>query len=108
MPRRRNPSEAFGTKFEVALQELSTEFLRSAGFRHAATRGAEREVPVQDFLRRHLPATYRVGKGEVVDVYDDHSPQLDVVVYDALRNYALLDGDSLLLPAEALLVSIEV
>ncbi len=82
------PAQAFGSKFEAALKRFSVEFLESEGFQHAATRGIEREGPVRDFFRKHLPDVYAVASGEVVDKYNTHSPRLDVIIYNCLRNYA--------------------
>jgi len=106
--RQKKPTPTFETVFVGALQELAAEFLKSSGFQHAGTKGTEREVPVQEFFRSHLPATYSVAKGEVVDLRDSKSPQLDLMIYDRLRNHAFYSGDSQILPAEALLASIEV
>ena len=106
--RRRPPVGAFVSKFELALQQLSIEFLKSSAFQHAVSKGTERERTVQAFLREHLPQTFAIASGEVVDVYDSHSPQIDVLIYDALRNYAFFSGASVVLPAEALLASVEV
>lgn len=108
MKRRAKPSVAFASRFELALQQLSVDFLDSAEVKHAATKGSEREEPVRQFFRDRLPETFRVATGEVVDRFDNRSPQLDVMIYDGLRNYAFRSGASIVLPSEALLVSIEV
>lgn len=102
------PLSPFREKFESALKEFSAGFLKSDGFQHALTKGEQREVPVQDFFREHLPNMYEVTSGEVVDLNEDHSPQLDLLIYDHLRNFPFYSGDAVILPAEALLVSVEV
>ena len=51
---------------------------------------------------------YAVTGGEVIDLNENHSPQLDLLVFDKLRNFAFYSGNAVLLPAEALLVSIEI
>lgn len=106
--RRRPTTRTFSSKFANALQRFSVEFLESAAFRDAATKGAEREKPVQEFLQAHLPGAFAVARGEVVDHFDNHSQQLDVMVFNSARNYAFIAGSSVLLPAEALLASVEV
>jgi len=108
MARRGLASKTFGSKFEAALKRFSVEFLESAAFKDAATKGSERELPVQDFLRAHLPGAFSVQRGEVVDRFDNHSQQLDIMLFNSARNYAFLTGASALLPAEALLASVEV
>jgi len=106
--RRHRPTVAFGSRFEVGLQQLSVDFLDSAEVKHALSKGLERETPVRQFLQDRLPETFRVATGEAVDRFDRRSPQLNVMIYDGLRNYAFRSGASIILPAEALLVSIEV
>ena len=104
----KEPISAFGGKFEPALRQFSADFLKSQRFKHAQTKGVEREVPVQEFFREHLPGAYEVTSGEVVDLKENHSPQLDLLIYDKLRNFSFYSGQSAILPAEALLVSLEV
>jgi hypothetical protein len=106
--RRIEPSAAFGSKFGAALGSLSAAFLASSSFQHALTKGIERERPVRELFETHLPACYKVVSGEAVDSRDHHSPQLDVMIFDGNRNFAFNSEESYLLPAEALLVSVEV
>jgi hypothetical protein len=65
-------------------------------------------VVVRELFEEHLPTTFTVAGGEAVDLFQSHSPQLDVVIFDSSRNFAFYEGNSVILPAEALLVSIEV
>jgi hypothetical protein len=44
----------------------------------------------------------------VVDQFNVAGPQLDVLVFDQTRNFSFSDGEVCILPAEALLASIEV
>jgi len=104
----REPSEVFALKFRAAVLQFSADFLKTDGFKHALTKGEERELPVQQFLRANLPETFGVERGEVVDPYGSHGPQLDVIVFDRLRNIPVHAGGSALVPAEALLASVEV
>jgi hypothetical protein len=87
---------------------MASRLLKSTSFRHAVTKGSEREIPVQDFLKENLPGMYQVVKGEVVDLFEKHSPQLDVMIFDGQRNFAFYSGESCILPAEAFLVGIEI
>jgi hypothetical protein len=106
--RRPEPTEAFGGSFEAAVRQIASQFLKSDRFKHAVSKGAEREAPIRDLFREHLPSCFSVTQGEIVDIRDEHSPQLDAIIYDSSRNFAFYSGASAILPAEALLVSIEV
>lgn len=101
-------SPPLGKSIQSATLQFAADFLKSDSFKHGATKGAEREGPIQEFLRHRLPSAFRVDKGEVVDLLGNTSPQADALVSDGLRNFPLVDGDSVILPAEALLVVVEV
>lgn len=105
---RREPADVFALKFRAAAIQFSADFLKTDGFRHALTKGEEREAPVQRFLRENLPSGFGIERGEAVDPLGAHSPQLDAMLFDRLRNIPVHAGGSTLLPAEALLASVEV
>jgi hypothetical protein len=105
---RKTPVPVFGSGFKAALREFAAELQKSADFKHALSKGEGREVVVQDFFSSHLPEAFGVAKEEVVDTGGRSSPQLDVMIFDKARNFAFYGGLSKILPAEALLVSIEV
>jgi len=102
------PTQVFSNSIAAAALELASKFLKSESFSHLGSRGSEREIPVQNFFKENIPAVYNVVKGEVVDLDEQHSPQLDVMIYDSTKNFAFYEGENYILPAEALLVSIEV
>jgi hypothetical protein len=102
------PADALSAKFEAAILQFSAEFLRTEGFQHALTKGEQREEPVREFLRQNLPDVFGVATGEVLDSLGAHSPQLDVLVFDRIRNFPVHRGSAAILPAEALLASFEV
>jgi len=106
--RNSKPNAAVTKTIQAAVLEVVSGFLRSGGFHHTGTIGTERENPVQKFFKEHIPGKFTVCRGEAVDLHEKHSPQMDVIIFDSQNNYAFVSGDSLLLPAEALLVSIEV
>ena len=106
--RRNTPVAVLKDGFEAAVISLGAEFLRSAAFQHALTKGEQREKPVQQFFRDHLPEAFRVDSGEVVDISGRTGPQLDVMVSDKLRNFPIFSDAAIILPAEALLVSVEI
>ena len=96
------PADALSQKFSAAILQFSADFLKTKGFKHALTKGEQREAPVQDFLRQNLPDVFGVAAGEVIDSLGTHSPQLDVLVFDRIRNFPVHRGSAVILPAEAL------
>lgn len=103
-----NPQETFKTKFESALHDIIGKFIATKPFKHSLTKGEEREDPLINFLEANLPNTYSVVKGEIVDSKNNSSQQLDIMIYDNSRNIPFYSGGHFILPAEALLASIEV
>lgn len=95
-------------KFEASLLEMMAAFKKTDAFKHAQTKGNEREMPVRMLLTENLPACYKAVGGEVIDIKGSASGQIDAIVYNHHRNAAFLSGDSHILPAEAPLVTIEV
>ena len=93
---------------QSALLRFAADFLESDAFKHAQTKGNEREDPVREFLRQRLPAAFRVDGGEVIDLFGNTSPQADLLVSDRQRNFPLVEGSSVILPVEAVLVVVEV
>lgn len=106
--RNENPNPTFSNKFEAALQSFSTSFLKTQPFLHALTKGEQREIPILDFFQEHLPTGYKVVSGVVIDKFNKQSPQLDLMIYDGSRNFALYSETASILPAEALLGSVEI
>jgi len=103
-----DPQEALRSKFESAVYTITGHFFETAIFKHSLTKGEERENPLIKFLTDNLPKTYSVVKGEVVDINNSSSTQLDIMIYDNSRSIPFYIGDHCILPAEALLASIEV
>jgi len=103
-----SPVQPVGVAFEAAVQALSADFLASSTFQHALTKGEDRETPVRDFFRQNLPRAYAVVKGEAIDLEERHTPQLDLMIYNQMKNFPFHGGDSELIPAEALLAAVEV
>jgi len=97
----------FVDKFSVQIDRFGLKIRETKNIGHKASKGTERELSIREFFRELLPDTYEAGTGEVVDLFDKRSPQLDVVIFDKAKNVPLLKGGSLVLPAEALLSSIE-
>lgn len=98
----------FVVKFGVALDYFSLKVRETAHIRHAGSKGTERELDVQSFMESLLPDIFAAKKGEVVDMKGNKSPQMDVIIYDKQKNFPFYNGDIVVIPAEALLSSIEV
>lgn len=107
--RKYDPHSEFNTKFVAAAGNMLTKYTETKAFKHPSTKGTERENILIKFLEENLPKVFSVVKGEAVDIYNNGSRQLDVMIYDNSRNIPFCMGkDSYLLPAEALLAVIEV
>lgn len=100
--------KALKTKFESSIRKMMNHFFESQSFNHALTKGEEREVPFINFLSTNLPSVYSAVNGEVIDLSETSSPQLDVMLFDSSKNIPFYSGEKTILPAEALLASIEV
>ncbi len=98
----------FVDKFGTAIAYFSLKIRETANIKHTGSKGTEREINLEKFFDGLLPNSYSARKGEVVDLKGQKSPQLDLVIFDCMKNFPLYDGDSIVLPAEALLASIEV
>jgi hypothetical protein len=98
----------FVDKFGTALAYFSLKVRETANIKHAGAKGTERELNLVTFIDGLLPNSYQARKGEVVDLNGRKSPQLDVVIFDAIKNFPLYSGETVVLPAEALLASVEV
>lgn len=106
--RKYEPQVTYNTKFEGAVYDIIGHYVKTKVINHSLTKGEEREDPLIEFLQTNLPKTYSVVKGEVVDKYNDSSPQMDIMIYDNSRNIPFYSGGHYILPAEALLASIEI
>lgn len=93
-----------------AEEELAAAFRKAeASFQHMGDRGDARESAVRSFLTDQLPARFVVSAGEVLDAAGNVSGQTDVVIYDGLNTRPLFTTNGIaLLPAEALLATVEV
>ncbi len=102
------PQTILKSKFESAVYDIVGKFVKTKMINHSLTKGEEREDPLIEFLTENLPKIYSVVKGEVVDIKNISSPQIDIMIYDNSRNIPFYSEGSYILPAEALLASIEV
>ena len=103
---RRSPF--LNTRFGAAVEEFGIALKKSSSIAHRGNKGSSREESLRQFFRERIPKAYAVTEGEVVDLNGLVSPQLDLMFYDQSANFALNTDQSSILPAEALLASVEV
>ena len=103
-----------GAKFQVVLQgaedSLWTSFKQARLYEQRGDIGDSREDALALFLRERLPSRFTIASGEVVDTNGNQSGQTDILIYDSGATSPLLahGKTNVLLPAEALLATVEV
>lgn len=95
-------------RFSTAIKEIGLAFVKSATITHRGNKGTAREDALKAFFVERLPSKYAVTEGEVVDILGNTSPQMDLMFYDQSVDFALYAESTSILPAEALLATIEV
>lgn len=101
-------SPFLNARFKAAVGEFGTALLKTGSISNPGNKGSAREEALRKFFGERLPAKYAVAEGEVVDLNGKNSPQLDIMFYDQSTNFTLNSESTNILPAEALLASIEV
>jgi len=103
-----NANPKFASKFEEAMHNFIGVFIGSKEFNHSLTKGEQREIPLKNFLIKALPSNFEIKSGEVVDCFNSSSPQIDLMIYDKSKTIEFFNSDAAIIPAESLLISIEV
>lgn len=95
--------------FVYAARKLRTDYEEACVEPHPAQRGEEREDLLATFLAARLPRRLGLAKGHCIDLRDQCSPQLDLMVYDALQTvvYRPSSGGTFI-PYDSLLGWVEV
>lgn len=96
--------------FNDAAKKLRAEFeyIRTTN-PHPGEKGAEAENVVRDFLNHHLPQRFRATSGIIIDKANSLSPQMDVIIYDALTSPIYrYSEEMLMLPLDTVAAVIEV
>lgn len=105
----KTPSRVFANVLKQAEQKLLIEAAAAENFDHKGLKGGERAVALAEFLQKHLPGMFGVGSGEAIDYRDNRTGELDIFVYDKTTAAPIQSSnESLLVPAEALYLVIEV
>lgn len=81
-------------QFQAQAAALLAQFERLANIRHRQLSGVEREGPVREFLRSHLPGRFLVGTGSIASVHENPGGQHDIVIADAQHSLLLLAATS--------------
>jgi hypothetical protein len=88
---------------------LLAQFERLANIRHRALSGAEREGPVREFLRSHVPGRFLVSTGTIASATENPGSQHDIVIADANHCLLLLAATSAnLFPIESVHAIVEI
>lgn len=89
---------------------LSADLASSrAAVEHAGDMGGISEEDWRALLKRHLPERYSVAKATVIDSNGASSDSIDIVIFDRLYSYLLMERNGLLfIPAEAVYAVFEI
>jgi hypothetical protein len=82
-----------------------------AALSHNLSRGEAAEESFRAFLRKHLPDSLGVTKGQILDSKGGRSRQLDVIIYNKSRTPMLFtsdEGDQQLVPSEGAIAVVEI
>ncbi len=96
-------------QFRRIAESLAAQAIVAAGTGHASTTGRIREILVKQFLEPHLPRTFSVRSGVIVDSEELSSKQQDCVIID--NRLPLVDigsDDEAVLISESVVATIEV
>jgi hypothetical protein len=104
----RRKNEAVKTVLEEAQKNLHAAFEKSRRTNHRGNKGDSRSKRVANFLQERLPKAYGFAhKGEAVDYLDSRSGEIDIAIFDRIRNVPLSEYP-IWLPVESLLAVVEV
>ena len=83
----RRQSKLIGSVPEEAEQNLLSAFQKSRNAQHRGLKGDARASSIAEFLKKRLPNGYGLScKGEVVDYLDHRSTEMDILIFDKVRN----------------------
>lgn len=93
----------------AGIQKALLGLYESGSGMSAASRGREREVFIDQFLKRVMPPGYRFGTGDAIDTFGHQSGQLDLVVeFTFVPSLPVPAGEPRLYLAEGIAAVIEV
>lgn len=102
--------ESFRTLLGHAEGDLWTGFERARELHQTGDIGSAREGALGQFLTAQLPARFSVADGEIIDAHGNRTGQTDLFIFDgsATRPLQVFPNGTVLLPAEAVLATVEV
>jgi hypothetical protein len=96
-------------QFRRIAQTLAAQASVAGGTGHAVTTGLTRETIVKKFLRPHLPRTFDVRSGVIVDADQKQSRQQDCVILDTRLPLIDIGSDTdAIFVAESVVATIEI
>lgn len=102
------------TRLSKTIKSISSKMITDFDYitkeiKHKGLRGGERELIVEEFLKKYVPKQFGIGKGEIISVYDEVSKEQDIVIYDKIRCPLLYDSNNIqVFPAEGVYCVIQV
>lgn len=109
MAKRKKPRTPFlNPNFAAAVQSFGAEMLVTQNISHRPGKGTTREDVLRKYFKERLPSRYSVGTGEIVDLFGRTSPQMDLMFFDSSRDFSFSTSSFDVLPAEAVLATVEV
>jgi len=108
MPKPLPKSPYLNERFAKAVTQFGIQLNNAASIKHKGNRGSAREQALRDFFSKNLPSRFSVTQGESVDLLGEPSPQFDLVIYDNTKNFPFSADGVTILPAEAILATVEV
>lgn len=77
--------------------------------KHKGLKGQLREILIRDLFRPLYPSDIGVGTGEIISARNEHSNQIDVVLYDkSILPPILMEENSGMFPIESVLYTVEI
>jgi hypothetical protein len=96
-------------QFRRISKALAAQAEVAGGTGHASTTGKMRELLIQRFLKPHLPRTFEIRSGIIVDSKGKKSKQQDIVIVDTRLPVIDIGSDNeAILIAESVVATIEV
>lgn len=68
--------------FQKVSVKMRADFEATKEVRHNPGKGTNREDTIREYLNELLPERYALGKGEIVTAENEHSGEVDIVIFD--------------------------
>ncbi|MFC7472736.1 DUF6602 domain-containing protein [Dankookia sp. GCM10030260] len=108
MPKPLPKSPYLNKRFANAVNQFGIHLKNTASINHRGNKGAAREQELRNFFDKNLPDKFSVSQGEAVDLLGSSSQQFDLLIYDNTINFPFSNDAVSILPAEAVLATVEI